>query len=93
MTKKRYIEIYNEAYRRMNLWLSNVSFDDMTIYGSKLRFEIALGLMGYPFELEKWMDKNDFKAFITLEEYESNEMDIIAQELFYIAMNCEIKNL
>jgi len=82
MTQERYKEIYDEANRRLMLWLNNSSFDAMTIGGSYLRFNMALGLLGYPFELESWMNEFDFEKFITQEEYESEFYDIIMDQLF-----------
>ncbi len=72
MTTKRSLEIQNEISRRVNIWLDNVSLADMTCGYSKLRFEMAIGLLGYPFEDKpEWMNINDFKKFVTKKEYES----------------------
>ena len=90
MTKERKKEIKAEAEKRLKLWLSNSSFDDMTCYGSFIRFNTALGLLGgYPFEKEKWMDKDDFKGFVTEDEFDSMDYDLILEELFNEAItNC-----
>jgi hypothetical protein len=94
MTEKRFNEIYEEAHKRMFLWLKNESFDRMTCHGSYILFQLSLGLMGYPFELRHWMKKEDFNCFITEEEYNSEQMDYIATILFELGqeINC-IKSL
>lgn len=80
MTLHRQIEIQNEAIRRCNLWLTNATFMDMSVDGSLLRFDMSLGLFGYPFVKEKWMIK--FNKFVTQTEYVSKEYDIIVNNLF-----------
>lgn len=90
MTEKRKREIKSEAKRRLKLWLSNSSFDEMTVHGSFIRFNMSIGLLGgYPFEKEQWMDKNDFGGFVTESEFDSLDYDLILHELFNEAMaNC-----
>jgi len=83
LSEKRIKEIKDEAQRRLSLWLSNSTFDDMTVSGSYIRFNIALGLLdGYLFEKEDWMNENDFQGFVTNEEYDSIDYDIIITDLF-----------
>lgn len=82
MTRERYEEIVIETNRRLNLWLDNSTFEEMTVQYSKMRFEMALGLNGYPFEKESWMDKKDFDKFITDEEFENYLYDHIINEFF-----------
>ena len=87
MTKERKKEIKAEAEKRLKLWLSNSSFDEMTCCGSRMQFNMALGLLrGYPFEKEKWMNKDDFKGFVTENEFYSIDYDLILEELFNKAM-------
>lgn len=90
MKEERKKQIKTEAERRLNLWLSNTSFNEMTVYGSFIRFNIALGLFGgYSFEKENWMNKDDFNGFVTEHEFYSEDYDLILQELFYKSMrNC-----
>jgi hypothetical protein len=71
MTTKRSLEIQNEISRRVDIWLNNETFENMTCGYSKLKFEMAIGLLGYPFEKPEWMNINDFKKFVTKKEYES----------------------
>lgn len=83
MTDNRRIEIYSEAKKRMELWLNNSSFDEMTVMGSRLRFDMALGLYGgYPFELKPWMKEEDFQGFINEDEFDSPEYESIISQLF-----------
>jgi|TARA_R110001632_G_scaffold84243_1_gene185944 hypothetical protein len=82
MKKEREIEIKKEAVRRVGLWLDNASFNEMTAQGSYMRFNMSLGLLGYPFVLDTWMDKADFDRFITDSEFYSETYDIIITEVF-----------
>jgi len=90
MKEERKKEIKTEAEKRLKLWLSNTSFDEMTVYGSFIRFNMAIGLLGgYPFEKEEWMDKNDFGGFVTWAEFDSIDYDLILEELFNESLaNC-----
>jgi hypothetical protein len=82
MEKSRYNQIKEEAEKRVKLWVENTSFAEMTVSGSKLRFNMGIGAMGYPFEKEEWMNPEDFKRFITEEEFDSKEYDEIVDGLF-----------
>jgi hypothetical protein len=90
MTEERKKEIIAEAKRRIELWLSATSFDEMTTGGSFVRFNMAIGLLGgYPFEKEQWMSKGDFNGFVTHTEFSSAEYDEIVGKLFRDCMaNC-----
>jgi hypothetical protein len=82
MTKERKLEIKQEAQRRLNQWLENSSIDEMTIGGSRLRFDMSLGLFGgYPFEKESWMV--GFDGFVKEDEFNSDDYDEIVTELFH----------
>lgn len=88
ISEDRKIEIYVEAKRRMKLWLVNSTFDEMTVMGSKMRFDMALGLSGgYPFEEPEWMKDKSFNDFVTKDEFESPEYDEIIDQLFEKAEN------
>jgi hypothetical protein len=91
MTSKREYKIYLEGNRRLNLWLQNETFDDMTCYGSMLRFEMALGLYVYPFEKPKWMKKEKFNKFVTEDEFNNDKYNIIINILFVEASNINDK--
>ena len=62
----------------------------MTVYGSFIRFNMAIGLLGgYPFEKEEWMDEDDFEGFVTEAEFDSIDYDLILQDLFNDSLaNC-----
>lgn len=83
ISEDRILEIYVEAKRRMNLWLSHSTFDEMSVKGSKLRFDMALGLHGgYPFDKPKWMKNQAFTDFVTESEFDSSEYQKIINQLF-----------
>ena len=82
MTQNRINQIREEAEKRLNLWLINSTFAEMTCEGSLMRFEMALGLFGYSFQKEEWMDKSDFNKFVSEKEFNSYEYDYIIQDLF-----------
>jgi hypothetical protein len=85
MTNKRYSEIYNEGLKRMEKWLLNSDFDQMTHGGSKMIFDMSLGLMhGYPFEKKNWMNEDDFKGFVTEYEFNSYLYDEIIKNLYMV---------
>lgn len=84
MTTKRKEKIKAEAQRRLNLWLKHSTFEDMSCDGSKMRFDMSLGLYGgYPFERPEWMKAQKFNSFVTESEFNSKEYDSIIYELFY----------
>lgn len=83
MTNQRREKIKTEAKRRLNEWLQNSSFNEMTVGGSLIRFDMALGLMGgYPFDKPKWMKGKKFNGFVTDEEFISKEYENIINELY-----------
>lgn len=82
ISNKRKLAIRQEAERRLNLWLQNSSFNEMSIGGSMMRFNMSLGMINYPFVKEKWMDKDDFKRFVTDAEFDSEDYDEIIIELY-----------
>ena len=87
MNYTRMLEIENEAKRRLNEWLTNSSFEEMTHKGSRWVFDMSLGLMGgYPFEAKKWM-QDDFGGFVTQDEFNNPEYDFIIDELFKKTLN------
>ena len=81
MTEKRKQEIKLEAERRLNMWLQNSTFEEMTCGGSYVRFNMALGLAGCPLT-EHWMDESFYKPFITDNEFWDDNYDDIIYLLF-----------
>lgn len=86
ISNKRKIAIRQEAERRLNLWLQNSSFNEMSLEGSFMRFVMSLGVIGYPFDKKEWMDKDDFKRFVTDAEFDSQDCDDIFMDLFARAL-------
>jgi hypothetical protein len=83
MTTKRQEKIRTEAQRRLNEWLENSTFDEMSVGGSKMRFDMSLGLFqGYPFIKPDWMKTKKFNGFVSEEELNSKEYDVIIDQLF-----------
>ncbi|WP_417800742.1 hypothetical protein [Tenacibaculum sp.] len=83
LSSERRIEIEQEAKRRVDEWLKHSSFDEMSVMGSKMRFDMSLGLFGgYPFEEPEWMLDKSFNSFITEEEFNSSEYEKIIDNLF-----------
>jgi len=85
MEIQRKQEIEQEVKRRLHLWIENSSFEEMSAFGSYMRFEMSIGLIGYPFEKKNWMKDNDFERFITDDELRSDEVDTIITYFFNIA--------
>lgn len=84
MTKERQNEIKQEAERRTKLWLEHTTFDRMTFYGSFSLFNELLALHNDGVvTLEPGMDSNDFKNFVTEEEFHSKEYETALREVFY----------
>jgi len=82
MTTSRYIEVSQEAQKRINLFLEHQTFEQFTCGFSRLRFIMALGLHGYPFKREVWMKDCDFNEFVTLEEWEDTDFDNLLDHLW-----------
>ena len=82
MKKERIEQIEKEAERRLSEWLKHSTFNEMTVYGSFMRFNMAIGLIGYPLKKEEWMKDKDFNRFVTDDEYDSPYYDEIMSNLF-----------
>jgi len=65
--------------------LQKQSFDELTVGGSKLRFEMALAIDEYPFEIPEGEDEADYKALLTNEQYMSGYYDEVIDEVFHQA--------
>jgi hypothetical protein len=92
MTNKRYIEIAIEAKKRCNLWLTKSTFNEIAYMESKMRFCMSIGFMGYSFYgiYPNWYRKNDFKKFVTIDEWNSKEINMIINELYNYAYEVSI---
>ena len=82
ISNNRKLAIKQEAERRLNLWLQHSSFNEMSLEGSFMRFVMSLGVIGYPFGKKEWMNKEDFKRFVTDAEFHSEDFDDIFIDLF-----------
>lgn len=89
MDKNRKEEILYELVDRTNKWLDNSDFDKFTCNGSLMRFEMALGMLGYPFKKEAWMGENNFNRFITEDEFEDEDYNYMISEIFELARHNE----
>lgn len=87
MNTKRKEKIKQEAKRRLNEWLKNSTFDEMSVCGSFIRFNMSIGLGGYPFEKPEWMKDKKFNKFVSDEEFDSVDYDEIMSELFELAQS------
>ena len=82
MNNQRFKEIEVEAQKRLDLWLQHSSFDEMSVCGSYMRFDMSLGLLGYPLKKEGWMNESDFNVFVTDKEFNSPQYNEIVKKLF-----------
>jgi hypothetical protein len=87
MQEKRKEEITNEIQRRLSEWLKYSTFEEFTVQGSLMRFEMAIGLNGYPFAKEEWMKNKKFNKFITNTEFYSDEYNKIINNIFQLNLN------
>jgi hypothetical protein len=83
MKKERFVEIKEEAIKRLKLWLKNSSFEEMSANGIQMRFNMSLGLFGIQEHIKKdWMAEGDWDRFIEDEEFFTKELDHILCDLF-----------
>jgi hypothetical protein len=87
MEEKRKTEITNEIQRRIGEWLKYSTFEEFTVQGSFMRFEMAIGLNGYPFVKEEWMKNKNFNKFITDDEFYCTEYNQILNNIFQLNLN------
>ena len=71
---------------RLKNRLKTQTFDEMTVGGSKLRFDMALAINGYPFRIPRHADEKDYTALLTDEQYQSGDYDDIIDEVFFEAL-------
>lgn len=83
MTKEQF---RNKLKARLKKRLQTKSFEQITVGGSKMRFDMELAINGYPFELPKGADEKDYKALLTEEQYMSGEYDDVIDEVFREAL-------
>jgi hypothetical protein len=83
MTKDQF---RNKLKVRLRKRLKTKTFDEMTVGGSKMRFDMALAIDGYPFEIPDGENEKDYEPLLSSEQYQSNEFDQIINEVFSEAM-------
>tara|TARA_Y100001958_G_C21193853_1_gene521577 strand:+ start:76 stop:378 length:303 start_codon:yes stop_codon:yes gene_type:complete len=86
MSDERKEEIRQEIKRRYDLWMEHSTFEEMTVYGSFIRFDMAIGLDGYPFVKEEWMNEGDFNKFVSHSEFTSKEYKELMDEVFSVGV-------
>ena len=67
--------------------LTETTFDELTVGGSKMRFDMALAIDAYPFELPDGANADDYCALLTHEQYMSGYYDGVIEEVFWQAQN------
>ena len=75
-------EFRDKLKARLNRRLETQSFDELTVGGSKLRFDMALAIDEYPFEIPAGEDESDYEALLTNQEYMSGTYDDVIDEVF-----------
>ncbi|MDX1539599.1 hypothetical protein [Arsukibacterium sp.] len=75
-------EFRDKLKARLNRRLETQSFDELTVGGSKLRFDMALAIDEYPFEIPEGEDESDYEALLTNQEYMSGAYDDVIDEVF-----------
>ena len=84
MTKEKFkIDLKDRLSKR----LESQSFDEMTVGGSKMRFEMEMAINEYPFEIPDGESEEDYEALLTEQQYMSGDFDKIIDEVF-----CEARN-
>lgn len=82
MTSKRKEQIRQEIHRRIDEWLKHSTFEEMSFGYSLMRFDMSLGLMGYPFKKPEWMKGKNFNRFLRSSEDNNLEIDEMIKEFY-----------
>ncbi|ATC60115.1 hypothetical protein [Vibrio anguillarum] len=72
---------------RLDKRLQSQSFDELSVGGSRIRFDMALAIDGYPFELPDGAIEEDYEPLLTTENYMSGMFDDVIDEVFYKAQS------
>ena len=67
---------------RLEKRLQSQSFDELSVGGSRIRFDMALAIDGYPFELPDGAIEEDYEPLLTTEYYMSGTFDDVIDEVF-----------
>ena len=73
--------------QRLAKRLKTQTFDEITVGGSKLRFEMAMAIEGHPFNLPDDAVKEDYSRLLTSEQYMSGEYESVLDEVFAEALD------
>lgn len=68
MKQERLAEIETELRRRLTIVLEHTTFEEFTVGGSMIRFQVGLATEGYPFAPEPYMDESFVQPVIGFEE-------------------------
>ncbi|KZN68260.1 hypothetical protein N473_07490 [Pseudoalteromonas luteoviolacea CPMOR-1] len=78
-------DFQNALEERLSKRLQSTDFETLTVGGSKLRFDMAMAIDGYPFELPEGADPSDYEPLLTNEQYMSDRYDPVIDAVFYRA--------
>ncbi|MBF4252591.1 hypothetical protein EA007_16810 [Vibrio anguillarum] len=67
---------------RLEKRLQSQSFDELSVGGSRIRFDMALAIDVYPFELPDGAIEEDYEPLLTTEHYMSGMFDDVIDEVF-----------
>jgi hypothetical protein len=79
MDKKQFKKALEERLARR---LQSETFDKITVGGSKMRFDMAMAINGYPFELPEGANEEYYSSLLTEQQYMSGQFDGIIDEVF-----------
>ncbi|SON51516.1 hypothetical protein [Vibrio tapetis] len=71
---------------RLDKRLQSQTFDELSVGGSRIRFDMALAIDGYPFELPEGVIEEDYEPLLTTEIYMSGMFDDVIDEVFKSAL-------
>ncbi|NOI31876.1 hypothetical protein [Vibrio coralliilyticus] len=72
--------------KRLEKRLQSQSFDELTVGGSRIRFDMALAIDGYPFELPEGALEEDYEPLLSTDNYMSGMFDDVIDEVFNSAL-------
>ncbi|WP_210457311.1 hypothetical protein [Vibrio crassostreae] len=71
---------------RLDKRLQSQTFDELSVGGSRIRFDMALAIDGYPFELPEGALEEDYEPLLTTDNYMSGMFDDVIDEVFKLAL-------
>lgn len=80
------LEAFKSALEaRLAKRLTETTFEELTVGGSKLRFDMAMAIDGYPFVLPEGAKEEDYCPLLTNDQYMSGYYDDVISEVFWKA--------